>query len=231
MKSIIFDAGPVISLTTNNLLWLLDYLKEEFNGDFYIPISVKRELVDNPLNSKKYKFEALQVDFRIRKGVLTPIENPKIKILADELHTLANHIYKIRGKWLKIVHYAEMEVLATMIILNGNAVVIDELVTRLMVEDPQQLHDVLSRKMHGKVFTDKKNLLKFRNWTKGINVIRSVELVVVAYEKGLLDKYLVERGNAKKTLLDSLLWGVKIRGAAVSRREIQEIIDMEISQV
>ncbi len=230
MKSIVFDAGPVISLTTNNLLWLLDYLKEEFRGDFYIPIAVRKELVDKPLKSKKFKFEALQVDFRIRKGVLTTIENPKIKILADELQQLANHIYKVKGNWLNIVHYAEMEVLATCIIKGSKAAIIDELVTRLLVEDPQQLLEIQSRHIRGKVFVDKRNLAKFRNWTKNISVLRSVELLVVAYEKGLLDKYLSEHPNAKKILLESLLWGVKIRGAAISRREIDEIIRMEISE-
>jgi len=230
MKSIVFDAGPVISLTTNNLLWLLDYLKEEFNGDFYIPIAVRKELVDKPLNSKKFKFEALQVDFRIRKGVLTTIENPKIKILADELYQLANHIYKVKGNWLSIVHYAEMEVLATCIIQGSKAVVIDELITRLLVEDPNQLREVQSRHMNGKVFVDKKNLAKFRNWTKNIIVLRSVELLIVAYEKGLLNKYLYKGKDAKMTLLDSVLWGVKIRGAAISRREIEEIKRMEIGR-
>ena len=230
MKSIVFDAGPVISLTTNNLLWLLDYLKDEFNGDFYIPAAVRKELVEKPLLSKKFKFEALQVDFRVRKGVLTPVENPKIKILADELLNLANHIFKIKGNWIQLVHYAEMEVLASHIILNSSAVVVDERNTRLLVEDPNILRDILSRNMDGKVFVDKRNLAKFKNWTKNISLIRSVELVVVAFEKGLLDKYLMDKPDAKKTLLESLLWGVKIRGAAISRREINDILEMEISK-
>ena len=40
MKSLVFDAGPVISLTTNNLLWLLDVLKGDYEGEFYIPEGV-----------------------------------------------------------------------------------------------------------------------------------------------------------------------------------------------
>ena len=60
-KPIIFDTGPVISLTTNNLLWVLDSLKKQYKGNFYITPTVKRELVDTPIQSKKFKFEALQV--------------------------------------------------------------------------------------------------------------------------------------------------------------------------
>ena len=55
MKSLVFDAGPIISLTMNNLLWLLDPLKVNFKGEFYIPMAVKGELVDRPLTTKKFR--------------------------------------------------------------------------------------------------------------------------------------------------------------------------------
>ena len=61
MKSLIFDAGPIISLATNNLLWILEPLKNKFDGKFYLTDAVKRELVDRPLETKKFKFEAIQV--------------------------------------------------------------------------------------------------------------------------------------------------------------------------
>jgi hypothetical protein len=227
MKSLVFDAGPVISLTTNNLLWVLDSLKDMFEGDFIIPKAVKGELIDKPLASKRFKFEALQVMFRVNKGVLNVVEMPKIKILADELLQLANHSFKTRGNWLKIVHYAEMEVLASAIVMNASAVVIDERTTKMLVEDPGALAGMMGRKLGSKVFADKQNLAKIRKWTKGIKVIRSVELVMVAYEKGVLDKYLLEGGNARRTLVESLLWGVKLHGCALSREELKELVALE----
>lgn len=228
MKSIVFDAGPVISLTTNNLLWVLDYLKEHFNGDFYIPQGVKHELVDKPLSSKRFKFEALQVDFRIRKSVLSVIETPKIKMLAEELLHLGNHVFKTKGNWLRIVHYAEMEALATAILMNSSAVVIDERTTKLLVEEPSALQKTLQKTLRSRVFVDKKNLDKIHNWIKNIKILRSVELVLIAYEKGILDKYLMEGESSRKTLLESLLWGVKLHGCAISRREIDELVAFEL---
>jgi hypothetical protein len=227
MKSIVFDAGPIISLTTNNLLWLLDDMKARFNGEFYIPEAVKQELVDRPLASKKFKFEALQVGFRIRKGVLTIMEMPQIKALAQELVDLSNSIFKIKGNWIKIVHYAEMEALATSIILNSSAVVIDERTAKMLVEDPKKLAAMLEQNLGSKVFIEQGNLNKVREWTKNIKIIRSVELVLVAYEKGMLDKYLMDGPESKKTLVESLLWGVKIHGCAVSRREIDQLVVLE----
>lgn len=228
MKSLIFDAGPVISMTTNNLLWVLDYLKVIFNGDFYIPQAVKGELVDKPLASKKFKFEALQVRFRIKKGVLTVIDTHQIRALAEELLDLANHTFKIRGNWIRIVQYAEMEMLASAIVLNASAVVVDERTTRLLVEDSHALASMLHKHMRGKVSINKKNLDRVLKWVKGVKILRSVELVMIAYEKGILDKYLFDDKNSKKTLIESLLWGVKLHGCAISRREIGEIIDVEI---
>ena len=59
-------------------------------------------------------------------------------------------------------------------------------------------------------------------------MIRSVELVTISYELGLLDKYIVNIKNPRKALLEGVLWGVKLNGASVSEREIKEIVKMEI---
>ena len=60
MKALVFDSGPIINLALNNMLWILKPLKEKFKGDFYITESVKRECIDRPLTSKKFKYEALE---------------------------------------------------------------------------------------------------------------------------------------------------------------------------
>jgi hypothetical protein len=229
MRSIVFDAGPVISLTTNNLLWLLDRMKREFDGDFYIPPAVKYELVDKPLASRKFKFEALQVLSNVKKGVFRMVDTPQIKVLAEELLSLANHTFKIKGNWLTIVHYAEMEALATAIIMNSSAVVIDERTTKLLIEEPKELVNVFEGMFHSRIYIDQKNFDKVKNWTKNIRVIRSVELVIVAFEKGMLDEYAIDGADSRRVLVESLLWGVKLHGCAISRREIEEILKLESS--
>ena len=182
------------------------------------------------MSSKKFKFEALQVGFRIRKAVLSVVETPQIKALAEELLELSNKTFKVRGNWLKIVHYAEMEALASTIVLNASAVVIDERTTKLLVEDPEALVRTLSTHLKAKVSVNKKNLDKIRRWVKNVRIVRSVELVIVAYEKGILDKYLLDGKKARKTLVESLLWGVKLRGCAISREEIDELVALESAE-
>lgn len=226
MKCLVFDTGPIITLTLNNLLWILKELKNKFKGNFYISETVKYELVYKPLKTKKFKFEALQVLENIETKVLEPIKNKEIDKLTTKLLYLANNSFIVNGNFLRIVHPAEMSGLAVTIYLNAKAFVVDERTTRLLIENPKQLTNTLQNKFHTKVNVTN-NLNKFREITKGIRLLRSVELVTIAYELGLLDNYLVPIHNNKKILLEALLWGVKLHGCAVSTKEIKQIIKIE----
>ena len=227
MKSIVFDAGPVISLTTNNLLWLLEELKKKYKGEFYLAEAAKRELIDRPLETKKFKFEALQVLRCINDGTLKIIENDELEEETINLINLANNCFNARGNWLRLVHYADMAGLSACIRLNADAFVVDERTARLLVENPDRLVSILKNTLHTDIKINKDNLEEFRRRTKNIKLIRSVELVAVAYEQGLLNKYLPDIPDAKRTLLESVLWGVKLNGCAVSRDEIDRIIRLE----
>lgn len=231
-RTIIFDTGPIISLTTNNLLWLLRALNSHYKGRFLIPIRVKKELIDVPLMTKIFKFEALQVMKEIREGTLHVIDSKEIETKTLELLDLANHCFKGNGNWLKIVHYAEMEALAAAVLLDADSIVVDERITRKLVEDPLEITKLITKKFKVKIAVDNANLTKFRKIVKNIKVLRSVELVMRAYELGLLDNYLPKQTpvvhNPQKTLLTSLLWGLKIRGAAISQEELDEIVNIEL---
>ncbi|KHO51294.1 MAG: hypothetical protein QT04_C0044G0003 [archaeon GW2011_AR11] len=58
MKALVFDSGPIISLTLNGLLWMLRPLKQRFKGDFCITKAVYGEIISYPLHTKKFKLEA-----------------------------------------------------------------------------------------------------------------------------------------------------------------------------
>jgi len=77
-KSIVFDTGPVISLTLNNLLWLIEPLQQRYEGDFIITPMIYRELIEKPLSTKKYKFEALQILPLLSKGLLKQIKSERM---------------------------------------------------------------------------------------------------------------------------------------------------------
>lgn len=224
MKFLVFDSGPIISLTTNNLLWLLEPLKQKFDGEFFITESVKRELVDRPLSIKKFKFEAFQVQQQIESKILIVTETDEIKRKAQELLDIANNTFFINDVPMRIVQLGEMESIAAALVWRAEAVVIDERTTRMLIENPSGLEKLFEQRLHEDVKVNKQNLDRFDQMTNGLKIIRSVELVAAAYELGLLEKYAVHLPNAKRELLDSVLWGVKLHGCAVSGKEISEII-------
>jgi hypothetical protein len=235
MKGLVFDAGPIISLTLNNLLWLLEPLKSRFGGIFYITPEVYRELIDRPLSTHKYKFEALQILPLISKGILTVAEGPKIEKTSVDLHAMANHCFQAQGNFMNIVHKAEMQVLACAIENNCDTVVLDERITRMLIEKPVLLEKHLERKLHTDVLADQKSLKKVSGMVGHLKVIRSFELVTVAFELGLLDIFALKDEETivpriREAVLEGVLWGVKLSGCAVREDEIDTVLRLEKSR-
>ena len=230
MKAMLFDAGPIISLTTNNLLWLLEPLKEVFKGEFYIPESVRKELVERPLQTKKFKFEALQVQREIEKGVLKVIKGDDVKAKAKQLLDMANRIFYVHKHPINVLQIGELEGLAAAKIRNIPYVVVDERVTRLLLESPGQMEQLLENRLHANVYVDSAKLVKLHKEVEGVQLIRSLELVTIAYELGLLEDYLVQIPEARKQLLQAILWGVKLNGCSAGQYEIDEVVDLELKK-
>ena len=224
-----FDTGPIISLAMNNLLWLVEPMRTHFGGEFYITPAVYRELIETPLKTKKFKFEAFQILKLINKGFIKVVDNPNVYNDTRKLLEISNKIYKSRGNWIKIVHLGEVESIAAAMNYNSDAFVIDERTTRTLIENPDRLHKTMEKKLHSKVTVDEANLAEFKKLTKDIKMIRSTEMVVMAFELGLLNKYLPNLKNARKQLLESVLWALKLNGAAISGNEIDEMVRLEIS--
>ena len=228
MKSLIFDAGPIISLATNNLLWILEPLKKNFNGKFYVTEFVKREVVDKPLETKKFKFEAIQVEKLIENKTLEVIDNSFIQENTPKLLNLANEIFRAYTNYIKIVHYAEISVIIAAINLGSDAIALDEKTTRYLIENPKLIAEILKKTLHTPIYINESNLKEFKDTAGKITTLRSIELVTVAYEHGILDRYVTTLPNAKKDLLESVLWGVKLNGCAVSKEEIEQLVKLAI---
>jgi len=154
--------------------------------------------------------------------------NDFIRNESPKLLETANTTFKAFGNYMQLVHFAEISALAAAITLNADAVVIDEKTTRLMMENPKLLLEILKKTLHTQISVNELNLKEFRSRTKNIRAIRSIELVAVAYEHGILDGYITKIPDARRNLLESVLWGVKLAGCAVSRDEIGQILKMEM---
>ncbi len=219
-RTLVFDAGPIINLALNGLLFVLEGLRERFGGLFVMPSQVKRELIDVPLHKRRFQFEALQILELLRKNALAIRNLGEADELRQEMTEVANTIYSAHGHPIRILHDGEIAALALAVKLGAEGVVIDERTTRYLIEKPTTLHKRLEGKLHTKVVVDRKKLRDFSRMTRKLRVLRSTELVAVAFELGFLDRYLPETAEGEKTLIESLLWALKLHGCAISDNEL-----------
>jgi len=222
VKALFFDAGPIISLVMSRLDWILPELKKVYGGKFYITPAVKLELVERPINIRRFEFEALQVMKMIRDGVLEVYEEP-LSTKVKQLQVLANSTFRVKGKRMDIIQAGEMESVVAAMKTGSNTLVMDERTLRLFIEDSKQLEKLLEFRFKNPVETDPANRDKFSSQLKDIKIIRSIELVSVAYKLGILNAYIPPEKGGKSKLLDSVLWATKYNGCAVTESEINDI--------
>ena len=218
MKTIIFDAGPLINFAMNGMLPLLRDLKKEFNGKFIITRGVKKEIIDRPEKIKRFELEALKLKELFNEKIielpnLTKQEEDKVKKRTNELMNLANSTFRAKGKNLHLIDKGEAEALALAKIIPGEKVIaIDERTTRILCENPDNLKKLLGKKLHTKIQAKTENYDSFRNF----NIIRSTELVYIANKKKLIK---IKDPKA----YEAMLYAVKYKGTSISESEVEQM--------
>jgi len=225
MTDLIFDTSSIISLATNNLLGVLIELKKKFKGDFLISDAVRMEILDNPLNSKKYKLEAIMISELVQNNIFRIYSKINIEQKTIRVMNICNNIFLAYNNPIHILDKAEVESLVLTQLLKG-VYIVDERNIRLMVEDYRKLALLLERKLDTKIKIDNQNLKLFKQEISNIKIIRSAELMAVAFELGLFREY-ENKYAGKKEILDGILWGLRLRGCAISTDEIEELIKIE----
>ncbi|MBI3623620.1 hypothetical protein HY212_06105 [Candidatus Pacearchaeota archaeon] len=220
-KAIIFDASTLISFAMNGMFDELRKLKEVFGGKFIITSEVNEEIVEKPINIKRFELEALRIKKLIEDKVIeTPsslgIKDKDISYKTRELLEIANQTFDANGKKMHIVDLGEVSALVLSKILTekgiNNVIAVDERTTRMLIEKPDNLERLFEKKLHTKIRANKNNFKFF----KGPKLIRSTELAYVAYKKGLV--------NLKNPeTLDALLYAMKYKGCSISEDEIEEM--------
>ncbi len=221
-KALIFDSGTLISFSMNGLLDLVKKLKEVFKGRFLITNEVKKEIIDKPLTIKRFELEGLKLKQLLDEGIIElpsviGIKDAEMTKKVDEVMKLSNNTFVGSKGPINLIARGEASCFALSSILNEkkikNVMAVDERTARSLVEKPNELGKYLGKKLHTKIKPNIQNY-KFFNQFK---IIRSAELVYIAYKKGLVD---LKNGT---TVLDALLYAVKFKGCAISGDEIKEI--------
>ena len=207
MKYLIFDAGPIISLTMNGLLPVLEKLKEGFDGEFVVTPAVRKEILDKPLKIQKFKLEAMQVQKLFDKGVLVSstkiVPTSKLQKESSRILKLANNSLKSTKthQRIKIIHDGEASCMAFSNLCScDNLIVIDERGTRILIESPESMKNLLSKKLGTEVVEVGDSLHKFKKQ----RFIRSAELMYVAHKKGYMQE-------TTKEFLDAVLYALNTK--------------------
>lgn len=223
-RYIIFDSGCLINFTLNGLLDEFEGLKKLFKGEFLITQSVKYETIDHPLKVQRYEWGALRIKELLDNGVIKLAENGYVKAadLKNETKRItqeANNMFFAKNEAIHLIDEGEAECLALSKLLEDknqeNVLVIDERTTRVLCENPANLKEILSNKLHTEIEAYES---RYENFSE-FKIIRSTELAYIAYEKGLIK-------IKDKNLLEALFYALKFGGCSISEKEVQMIKKM-----
>ncbi|MCX6749049.1 MAG: hypothetical protein NT076_05600 [Candidatus Pacearchaeota archaeon] len=218
MKALIFDSSSLITLTMNGLDTLFPELKKIFQGKFLITQEVKYEVIDRPMNIKKFELEALRIKKLLDDKILElpesiGISSSLIQEKTKEILNQTNSSFSSKSQYIHLIDVGEAACLALSSLATQkgieNVIVIDERTTRMFIENIENLKKLLENKLHTKIQLNKLSI-------PGIRFIRSAELVYLAYKNKL-----IHLENNK--VLDALLYAVKFKGCSISIKEIEEI--------
>lgn len=118
-----------------------------------------------------------------------------------------------------MVDLGEADMMALASETDADIVLMDERTTRMLIESPFALKDHMEKEMGVNVMVNKRNFDGFKESAEGLKVIRSSELVAVAYGEGYFSTY----SNPKK-MLESSLYSLKYGGCSIGFDEIDEIL-------
>ena len=218
---VVFDASSLISMGQSCLINALKELKEQTGHNFVVPESVFFEVVERPLRIRRFQLNAVRSQKAIRDGWLEVKKlDKKHRELSKEIEVQANNIISVMGKPVKLIQRGEAEALALTKQLNSNFFVIDERTTRTIIENPQQLKQLIERRRHKQARLNQSNANYLKKMFSDLNIVRSVEMVALAFEKNLATAELPKT----KQGLEAALYALKYAGCAVSGEEISEFL-------
>jgi len=113
-----------------------------------------------------------------------------------------------------------MEMIALSEHLGVKNILVDERTTRLISEAPFRYKEHLEKEFKVVVMLNKKNLLDIKKIVENMKIIRSSELLILAYEHGMFDNF----NSMKKEFLEAGLYSLKYSGCSIQSFEIDKYL-------
>jgi len=217
---VVCDSSSLISLADSCFLPVLAELKRSLGADFLIGESVKYECIDHPLEMKSHTLPAIRLKLALNDGIIKSAGSKNLERRTEDVLWIANNIFFSSEKPIHIMHKGEAETLALAIELGLKNVLIDERTSRMLVESPEAMAKHISSEFNRNIRINERYLERFRQMTDGLNLFRSSELLIIAYEHGYFKRF----GELENDALEAALYGVKFAGCSISFEEIDEYV-------
>ena len=211
MSVFVVDSSTIISLALNCLLDVFEKFHKKGHR-FIIPKWVYDEVVERPIRSERFGFEAYRIKQKVNKGIFE-IYSGKISDEAMAFSKYINNSFFADHHPIKIIHPADAEgmILARRI---GDGLIVDERNMRLVIENPMGIKNLLQHKLHREIKVNEKNLEKALSYVKDLPILRSVDLISIAWKEKIMDL-------DGKDELEKMLYSLKFSGCAISFDEIR----------
>jgi len=215
MKTLILDSSTLITLSLTGLIDILEHLKKDCNCRIVITPNVKNEVIDTPLKIRRFELEALNMLRLIKEEVVEVYSDPRLNEETEHILNLTNSLLNADGEYIRIIHGGEASCIALgRLLKNETIIAIDERTTRMLCENPENLRRLMELKLHTKVTMNTNSLDKLATYTT-TPIIRSSEILAVAYKKGMINL-----PTDRNTALDALLFATRFKGNSISFKEI-----------
>ncbi|MBN2067641.1 MAG: hypothetical protein JW744_04190 [Candidatus Diapherotrites archaeon] len=211
----IFDASSLIALGQTCLLEIAKGIKEKTGSEFFIPETVFEEVVKRPLHIKRFELNAVRIKRAIDSGVFE-VKGLQNRHGFDEIQEIANNCFYSKGKPIRLLQGGEIAALALARETGARGFVIDERTTRLLIEAPEKLRQLLQKRRNKEISVDREKAKIISSMFSGLNIVRSVELIALAFEQNILSEILPKGRQS----LEAALYAAKYSGCAVSSGEI-----------
>jgi len=220
-RDLLCDSGVLISLTAGCLDNILYYFAENFDMRFVIPPSVEDETVTRPMynNLRKHLFSAVRIKDAIDDGVIVVVD-AKVEDDARRIMNAANNLFYIKGKPMRLIQFGESEMLALALELGIENILVDERTARMLIEAPLRLKKHLETEFQVNVMVNRGSFRDLSSRISTLNVLRSSELVILAYEQGYFKSFT----NLQKEALEAALYKMKYSGCSISFDEIHAYV-------
>jgi hypothetical protein len=222
-RDILCDSGVLISLTAGCLDNILNFFSDKHDVRFVIPPSVEEEVVTRPMYSRlrKHLFSAIRIRDAIDDGVVVVVD-AKVEEEAKRLMHAANSLFYVKGKPIRLIQFGESEMVALALELGINEILVDERTIRMLIEAPFKLKEHMESEFQVSVMVNRGSFQAFSSKASSLKVLRSSELVMLAYEQGFFKSF----EKLQKEALEAALYKMKYSGCSISYDEIEAYIGM-----